>query len=288
MRKLAAVLLASLITLAVASPAGAQNLHEPKRIPGVGELFVLRAGGGELERLRAGAFELILRRPGSAVTAFSDRPARVTREQRLRSFVSSWSRLGFRADPPNAALSIAGAPRARDVLVLELSRPRLGARSRTLRFRARPLAGEPEGRLRRFAGRADRVGARSFGAASLFVDPSEQELPAQFQFNGITQGNVAVVDFSNALVDLSSDAPVAINTHTSAPADVLVALNTMLVGPSGAAPLDANVGLSLSLPAAAKHLTGDLMLPQGATASVTIGMGTAVPISAGSFSVPLQ
>ena len=124
MRKLAAALLASLIiTLAAAGPAGAQNLHNPKRIPGVGELFVLRASGGELERVRAGVFELVLRRPTSLVTAFSDRPARLTREQRLRSFVSSWSSLGFRADPPNAALSIAGAPNARDVLVLEISRP---------------------------------------------------------------------------------------------------------------------------------------------------------------------
>ena len=133
MRKLAAVLLASLITLAVASPAGAQNLHEPKRIPGVGELFVLRAGGGEIERLRAGVFGLVLRRSASAVTVFSDRPQRVAREQRLRRFVNSWERLGFAADPPNAALSIAGAPTARDVLVLELSRPRLGAGGRIIR-----------------------------------------------------------------------------------------------------------------------------------------------------------
>jgi hypothetical protein len=84
MRQLGAALLASLLTLAAAGPAGAQN---PKRIPGVGELFVLRAGGGELERVRAGVFELVLRRPASRVTAFSDRPRRVVREQRLRSFV---------------------------------------------------------------------------------------------------------------------------------------------------------------------------------------------------------
>ena len=114
MKQLAAALVASLLTLAAAGPTGAQNLPEPKRIPGVGELFVLRAGGGELERVRAGVFELVLRRPASAVTAFSDRPRRVVREQRLRSFVNGWNGLGFAADPPNAALSIAGAPSARD------------------------------------------------------------------------------------------------------------------------------------------------------------------------------
>jgi hypothetical protein len=111
MRKLAAALLASLITLAAASPAGAQGLPEPKRIPGVGELFVLRAGGGEIERVQAGVFELVLRRPTSAVTVFSDRPQRVVREQRLRSFVKGWNGLGFGADPPNAALDRSRAER---------------------------------------------------------------------------------------------------------------------------------------------------------------------------------
>ncbi len=40
--------------------------------------------------------------------------------------------------------------------------------------------------------------------------------------------------------------------------------------------------------AGAKHLLGDFALPQGATASVTIGMGTDVPLSNGDFSVPLR
>jgi hypothetical protein len=288
MGTLAAALLASILALAAASPAGAQNLHEPKRIPGVGELFVLRAGGGELERVRAGVFELVLRRPSSVVTAFSDRPARLTREQRLRSFVSSWSSFGFRADPPNAALSIAGAPSARDVLVLEISRPRLGAGGRTLRFRARPLAGEPKGRLRRFAQRADRAGTRRFGPASLFVDPSEQEVVADFHFGGLPQGSLAVVDLSNALVDMSADATVPINVHTTGPADALVSLNTLLAAPTAAATVDVDIALSMSVQAGATRLEGDLALPTGATASVTIGPGTVVPLSNGDFSVPLQ
>ena len=77
MRKLVAALIASLFMRASASPAGAGNLPRAKRIPGVGDLFVLRAGGGKIDRVRAGVFELVLRRPASAVTVFTDRPRRV-------------------------------------------------------------------------------------------------------------------------------------------------------------------------------------------------------------------
>lgn len=284
MRPLAAALLGSLLTLAAAGPAGAQNLPEPKRIPGVGELFVLRAGGGELERVRAGVFELVLRRPASAVTAFADRPRRVVREQRLRSFVNGWNGLGFGADPPNAALSIAGAPTARDVHVFEISRPRLGARGRMLRFRARPLEGKPAGSLRRFAGSADRASVRRFGPASLFVDPSGQQVPTSFQINGITPGGQAVVNFSNALIDSTA----GLDINMTASAGYLMAQDIFLVAAQSGGPVDATVSLGLSVTAGATNLTGSASLPPGATASVTIGMGSPVPLSGGDFSVPLQ
>jgi hypothetical protein len=283
MRKLAGALLASLLTLAAASPASGQNLHEPKRIPGVGELFVLRAAGGELERVRAGVFELVLRRPASAVTVFSDRPRRVAREQRLRRLVDGWEELGFAADPPNAALSIAGAPSARDVLVFELSRPRLGAGGRTLRFRARPLSGKPERRLSRFAGRADRVRALRFGAASLFVDPSDQAITPSFQFTGIPAGGQVNLSFTNALVD----ANVPMSIQASAPAGVLIAVDIIFATPNSASPLNATIGVGMSVKAGATRLAGTADIPPGATVSVTIG-GAAVPISDGDFSVPLQ
>jgi hypothetical protein len=283
MRKLAAPLLASLLTLAAASPATAQNLHEPKRIPGVGELFVLRAGGGELERVRAGVFELVLHRSASAVTVFSDRPQRLVREQRLRSFLKGWNGLGFGADPPNAALSIAAAPSARDVLVFELSRPRIGAGGRTLRFRARPLAGRPGGGLRRFARRADRASAGRFGAVSLFVDPSGQQVAASFQIHGITSDRPAVVNFSNAFTAANP----GFHINVTAPADYVMAQDIFLVTAQSTAPVDATVSLSLSVDADATSLTGSADLPTEATASVTIGTGTPVAIS-GHFSVPLQ
>jgi hypothetical protein len=279
MRKLAAALFASLLMLAAASPAGAQP------IPGVSELFVLRAGGGELERVRAGVLELVLRRPASAVTVFADRPQRLVREQRLRSFVNGWKGLGFGADPPNAALSISGAPSDRDVLVLELSRPRFSAGGRTLRLRARPLAGRPDGSLRRFARKADRASVRRFGPASLFVDPSGQQVSASFQINGIPGSLQAIVSLGNALI--ASTAGVDVNT--TAAAGYLMAQDIFYLEARSALTMDATVSLPLSLAAAATRLTGSVSLPPGATASVTIGEGgTAVPLSGGDFSVPLQ
>ena len=283
MKKLAAALLTSLLTLAAASAAGAQNLPEAKRIPGVGELFALRAGGGELERVRAGVFELVLRRTNSAVTVFSDRPQRVVREQRLRSFVNAWSGLGFGGDPPNAALSIPGAPTARDVLVLELSRPRLGAGGRTLRFRARPVAGKPDGSLRRFAGRADRASVRRFGPASLFVDASGQQITASFQLTGIASGTPAVVNFTNAMID--STTGIAVNV--TAPAEYVMGPDIFFVRAQSAATLDATVSLPLSVAAGETRLLGSADLRAGATGSVTIGTGSPVPLSGGDFSVPL-
>ena len=274
---------AGMRTLAAASPAGAQALPEAKPVPGVGDLFVLRAGGGEIERVRAGVFELVLRRLASAVTVFSDRPQRVVREQRLRSFVKGWNGLGFGSDPPNAALSVAGAPAARDVLVLELSRPRIGAGGRTLRFRARPLAGAPDGSLRRFAGRADRARVRRFGSASLFVDPSGQQVPASFQITGITEGGQALVTLSNALIDSTAGIAVNVTGH----AGYLMAQDIFLVAANATEPVDAMVSLPLSVAADATELSGDISMPAGATATVTIGMGNPVGIS-GDFSVPLQ
>jgi hypothetical protein len=228
-------------------------------------------------------FELVLRRPASAVTVFSDRPQRVVREQRLRSFVKGWNGLGFGANPPNAALSVAAAPAARDVIVLELSRPRIGAGGRTLHFRARPLGGRPDGSLRRFAGKADRATVRRFGSASLFVDPSGQQIPASFQITGITGGGQALVTLSNALIDSTAGIDVNVTGH----AGYLMAQDIFLVAANSTETVDATVSVPLSVAADATDLVGEISMPAGATAAVTIGMGNPVLVS-GDFSVPLQ
>ena len=123
-----------------------------------------------------------------------------------------------------------------------------------------------------------------FGAASLFVDPSDQTINASFQLNGIPANGQANFSFSNALLDMN----VPMNVRTSAPADVLMAVDILFASPSSAASLDATMAVGMSVKAGATHLAGSADLSPGMTASVTIGQGTAVPISAGSFSVPLQ
>ena len=93
---------------------------------------------------------------------------------------------------PNAAVVLADAPSSRDVLVVELSRPRLGAGGRTLAFRAEVLRGNPRGRLRGFARSADRRIAARFGRVSLFIDPGGQEVSLRFSVLEYSAGRLRV------------------------------------------------------------------------------------------------
>jgi hypothetical protein len=148
--------------------------------PAAGDLFVLTAAGGKLERVRGRTrvFTLVLRRPAHDVTGFTDRPARRTGQRPLARFVRRWATLGFAAVPPNAAVVLAYAPSNRDVLIVELSRPRLGAAGKLV-FRAKVLGGNPQGRLHGFARSADRRIAARFGRVSLFIDPASTGLQIQ-------------------------------------------------------------------------------------------------------------
>jgi hypothetical protein len=140
------------------------------------------------------------------------------------------------------------------------------------------------GACARFAGRADRAGVRRFGRASLFVDPSGQQITASFQIGGIPMGGQAIVNFTNALID--STTGIAVNV--TAGASYVMGPDIFLVGAPSAAPVDATVTSPVSVAAGATHLTGSASLPSGATASVTIGMGAPVALSGGDFSAPLQ
>ena len=130
-----------LVLVVPASGARAEVSARSVQAPAAGDLFVLTAAGGKLERVRGRnrVLRLVLRRPARDVTGFLDRPARTTGQQPLARFVGRWASLGFAEVPPNAAVVLADAPSDRDVLVVELSRPRLGARGRTLAFRAELL-----------------------------------------------------------------------------------------------------------------------------------------------------
>lgn len=161
---LALVCLAAALSLL---PGVAVAASAPQR---TSELFVQQAGGGTLERVRDGAFRLRLSGVAPTVSSFTDRPRRRASAQSLRSFVRDWSASGFAADPPNAALVLAGARRSADVAMLTLSRPRYDRARRTLTYRAEPLRGDGGDALASFARRADPVRALRFAAASLFID----------------------------------------------------------------------------------------------------------------------
>jgi hypothetical protein len=208
------VALALMLALLVpAADARAQDGAPPVQAAAGGELFVLTAAGGELERVRGRnrLFRLVLRRPARDVTGFTDRPARRTGQRPLARFVRSWARLGFAEVHPNAAVVLADAPSSRDVLVVELSRPRLGAGGRTLAFRAEVLRGNPRGRLRGFARSADRRVPARFGRVSLFIDPGGQEVGLLFTLSSIPPGgsvSIAFVDGNGnptAQIDLRGD-----------------------------------------------------------------------------------
>jgi hypothetical protein len=165
-RALAVVLAAVALTWVAAGTAGAQT--SPAAAPD--QLYVLQVGSGSLERVGK-EWHLTLRDPYRTVTSFTDRPARVGGSVHLQRFVAAWPRT-FAGDPPNAALQIDDAPPGRDVVLLELGRPRLDRTGHALTLRVTPLRTTRQTTLRALALRADaRINPR-FGRASLFVDDS--------------------------------------------------------------------------------------------------------------------
>jgi hypothetical protein len=260
-------------------------------VPAAGELFVLTAAGGELERVRGRnrLFRLVLRRPAHDVTLFTDRPARRTGQQPLARFVRGWARLGFAEVPPNAAVVLADAPGSRDVLVVELSRPRLGAGSRTLAFRAEVLRGNPRGRLRGFARRADRRVAARFGRVSLFIDPGGQEVGLLFTLSNIPpQGGFVSISFSNAQIDLTENellvnADGATSLHVAPP----TAFGLTAIGTS---PLNGSVEIAINLLARSggcDGVGGVALLSAGASAALRVLRQT-VPITNGPFCIRIS
>jgi hypothetical protein len=283
-----AVMLALLVP---AADARAQVGARPVQAPAAGDLFVLTAAEGELERMRGRnrLFRLVLRRPAHDVTGFTDRPARRTGQQPLARFVRSWASLGFAAVPPNAAVILSDAPSNRDTLIVELSRPRLGAGGRTLAFRAEVLRGNPRGRLRGFARRADRRVAARFGRVSLFIDPAGREVDLLLTLSNIPpQGGFVSISFSNAQIDLTENellvnADGATSLHVAPP----TAFGLTAIGTS---PLNGSVEIAINLLARSggcDGVGGVALLSAGASAALRVLRQT-VPITNGPFCIRIS
>jgi hypothetical protein len=240
-------------------------------------LFVVSGQAGRLEPVggRAGDFRLVLRGPGS-VARFTDRPARRVGDLSPVRLVRDWRRLGFLDDPPNAALVIDDAPANRDVVIVELGRPRLTTSG--LRFRVRPVSGRHSLALARFRARADGRGPRRFRRASLFIDPaSAQPVTVVFSIQNLTQGGVVGISFGSSWTISDYAVPTL-----QGPIQALVssAAGVLITGAS----TPSTFGLTFRVSGTGNAVTGTAQVPQGTT--VTALAPSSQPISSGQFSLP--
>ena len=232
-------------------------------------------------------FELVLKQPAREVFLFTDRPARRAGKRPLGRFVRGWGRLGYRAVPPNAALVIADAPSNRDVLAVELTRPHVGPGGRTLAFRAEVLRGSPGGPLREFARKTDRRVVGRFGSVSLFIDASGQEVGLTFSFTGIPGNITASISFSNAQIDVTSDAATPLFMGAGGPALFRVDPTGFRVIPMGSS-VTSQVVIGLDMDVGATSVEGAAMVNGLQDANVTFLSSDGIfELPNGNFSIPL-
>jgi hypothetical protein len=195
-------------------------------------LFAMSADGGSLKRDASGWW-VTLTGTSPLVTRFSDRPQRLAATMTPTAFARAWRGYGFAADPPNAALVIAGASAEADVFVIELRRPRVvGTR---VTFRARPIRSAASA-LERYQARGDRPRELAFGPASLFIDDGAGTVftPLEFQIENVVPGqtvSIAIGAYDGIPVGFSSGPALqfASGVQLSSPAGP-VPLSSMSIG----------------------------------------------------------
>jgi len=275
-----------LLALVLLIPASA-SAQGGARAGSPSELFVLTAASVRLSHAsgKGNAFELVLDRPAGSVAGFSDRPQRLLSRRSLGGFVQGWGNLGFRSDPPNAALVLDDAPSSADVFVFELSRPSLGLGGRTLTFHAQALARRPTGILARVARGADHARAGGFGRGSLFVDGSGQG--AQVTFTSMTPANFfqgGELAFSNATI-LNADLNVL--SGASALTEVFINPTVVSLDCNGSGPFSASVTVELEVDSSATTVNGGAIVAGSGTVSVTGGATQTLTSGNNSFTLAL-
>ena len=125
----------------------AENVIDDSKYPGY--LYVMSGTSGSLDG------DTLTLNGVPNVIYFSDRPARKAGHLSLEKFVEMWDKGddSFKADPPNATLSVLKKDGAKNVVV-ELMNPKVKAGS--ISFNVKVLQGEVP---------------KSFGHSTLFVDP---------------------------------------------------------------------------------------------------------------------
>jgi hypothetical protein len=166
---------------AVLATAGIASAAPAPGAPGDGEwLFLQEAKHATLKPVSGNLFRLTLVNPDARVQAFADRPARRFDFLSLGGFTRSWGTYGFNRVPPNAAIERQRGKGDQDVLVVELSKPKLDRRG--LSYLARPLGGQRPADLRSFNRRADQHLPAKLGPVTLFIDDADDS-PVLFALN---------------------------------------------------------------------------------------------------------
>lgn len=134
-------------------------------------LFAVGADRGSLKPRSesSGRYRLTLRGLDRKSLWFSDRPNRDSGLVTTRRLFGKWDRLGFLADPPNAALTLELEDEDGDAVALELGRPAFDRESNSVRMRTEALYGPSHG-LTHLVEELDRGVASRFGEARLFID----------------------------------------------------------------------------------------------------------------------
>jgi uncharacterized protein YjbI with pentapeptide repeats len=176
--RFALCLLAAILTTALtASVVSAQDESQPVSAQPenqeIGRLFVHTAPRGSFKPIKCAQdrFRLRLYDVSPQVIWFEDHPGRHQGQIPVTGFDDAWASFGFRADPPNAALTLLEGDRSEDTIVVELGRPDFDRQEQTIRYDARKL-GEASGNLSQFGSRTDGRISRRFQDASLFIDDS--------------------------------------------------------------------------------------------------------------------
>jgi hypothetical protein len=181
---------------------------------------------------------------------------------------------------------IANAPSARDVIVVELSDPRL--RRGAVEFRAKLVKGSATDALRKFRNRADPRVGDTFGRVSLFIDPGGQPVDLTFTLTGIPAGGVFLTTFTNTELAHGSFPAEVVSTG---PLQSVLALNAVILSSPG--PGTVNATVSSGAVVNGGSLSGNVQqFPAGTSASVSVFFGDnqtrSQSIAAGPFSVPLK
>jgi microcystin-dependent protein len=147
---------------------------------------------------RSDRYNLTLGGLSASTIWFADRPRRDAGRLATNGFFAGWAQLGFRSDPPNAALVVKAGGRTH-TLAIELKLRRYDATRHVARFDVRTL-GSLGGGLRHLNGALERRLPRSFSSPSLFIDNSDYQ-------SGCTLGETQLMAIDYPASELSGMMP---------------------------------------------------------------------------------